>query len=88
MLLSGFNFGFHCFQGVGWTTPSLLGAHLPSLSVLNGTLCCLLMGQSSATLLSQLVCLKGFLWFSTEALSSVVREKIQSEADPLRMWLF
>lgn len=33
MLFSGFNFGFYCSQGVGWTSLSLAGAHFPSMTV-------------------------------------------------------
>lgn len=43
-------------------------------SLFNGTLCCLVMDQSSAILLSQLVCLKGSWWLSMEGLLSVNRK--------------
>lgn len=68
LLISGFEF----HHRVGRMPTRSSTSFTPCL--FNGTLCCLVMGQSSAILLFQLVCLKGSLWLSMEGLLSVTRK--------------
>lgn len=77
LLISGFEF----HHRVGRMPTRSSTSFTPCL--FNGTLCCLVMGQSSAILLFQLVCLKGSLWLSMEGLLSVTRKiKVRQTAPP------